>query len=93
MSSTKASLSDDDTVAQIFISLEAETTALLEPLDLSFFTDYFVFYPSSVANKDTQATRITERCPPLLLPRHLRTPSNGGRYGKSEDTKYTIFLS
>jgi len=60
MSSTKASLSDDDTVAQIFISLEAETTALLEPLCLSFFTDYSVFAPSN-----QWRTRIHK--PPELL--------------------------
>lgn len=45
MSSNKAVLPDNDTIAQVFKALETETTALFEQLELSFLTDYPVFAP------------------------------------------------
>ncbi len=60
MSSSKAVLPDNDTVAQVSKALETETTALLEHLDLLFLMDYPVFAPDSRGR-----TRIHE--PPELL--------------------------
>ncbi len=60
MSSIKSVLPDSDTVEQVFKTLETETTALFEHLDLSFLIDYPVFAPSS-----RRRTRVHE--PPELL--------------------------
>ncbi len=60
MSSNKAVLPDNNTVAQVFKALETETTALFENLDLAFLTDYPVFAPDSRGR-----TRVHE--PPELL--------------------------
>jgi hypothetical protein len=47
VSKTSSVLPDTATVEQVFKTLETETTALLEHLDLSFLTDYPVFAPSN----------------------------------------------
>ena len=60
MSTTRAVLSDNDTVEQVFKPLETETTALFEQLEFSFLTDFPVFAPSNRGR-----TRIHE--PPELL--------------------------
>jgi len=60
VSSTKSVLPENTTVEQVFKTLETETTALFEHLDLSFLTDYPVFAPDSWGR-----TRVHE--PPGLL--------------------------
>ena len=47
MSTTKSVLTDNATVKQVFKSLDTETTALFEVLDLSFLMGYPVFAPDS----------------------------------------------
>jgi len=60
VSSTKSVLPENTTVEQVFKTLETETTALFEQLDLSFLMDYPVFAPDSRGR-----TRVHE--PPELL--------------------------
>lgn len=45
MSTTSSVLPDNATVEQVFKTLDTETTALFEHLDLSFLVDYPVFAP------------------------------------------------
>jgi len=60
VSKTSSVLSDNTTLVQVFKTLETETTALFENLDLSFLTNYSVF-----ASDSRGRTRIHE--PPELL--------------------------
>ncbi|MFC7251913.1 transposase [Halomicroarcula sp. GCM10025324] len=60
MSTTSSVLPDNATVEQVFKTLDTETTALFEQLDLSFLTDYPVFAPDPRGR-----TRVHE--PPELL--------------------------
>ena len=60
MSKTNSVLPDNVTVEWIFKTLETETTALFEYLDLLFLTDYPVFAPDSKG-------RIRVHKPPELL--------------------------
>ena len=60
MSTTSSVLPDNATVEQVFKTLDTETTALFEQLDLLFLTDYPVFAPL-----DRGRTRVHE--PPELL--------------------------
>ena len=80
VSSTKSVLLDNDTVEQVFRTLEIETAALFEHLDLSCLMDHPVFALSDRgANTGSRATRTAERCLSLLLPRYLRSSSDGAR--------------
>jgi len=60
VSKTSSFIPSNDTVELVFKTLETETTALFEHLDLSFLTDYPVFAPS-----DRGRTWVHE--PPELL--------------------------
>ena len=60
MSKTSSVLPENNTVEQVFKTLETETTALFEQLDLSFLMDYAVFAPDSRGR-----TRVHQ--PPELL--------------------------
>ena len=60
MSKTSSVLPENNTVEQVFKTLETETTALFEQLDLSFLMDYAVFAPSNRGR-----TRVHQ--PPELL--------------------------
>jgi hypothetical protein len=60
VSTTSSVLPDNATVEQVFKTLDTETTALFEQLDLSFLTDYPVFAPDPRGR-----TQVHE--PPKLL--------------------------
>jgi len=68
MSKTSPVLPNNDTVELVFKTLETETTALFEYLELSFLMEYPVFGPRSEgANTGSRTTGIAEGRPSLLL--------------------------